>query len=95
MNIPIVNNTDENRFEWWIDEQVAFVDYAQSDDEQITFFHTEVPPSLEGRGIGSGLAKHVLDYAKKYHLKVHVLCPFIKTYIKRHPDDYQELTFVQ
>ena len=42
MNVPIVNNTEENRFEWWIDGQVAFVDYAQTEDEQITFYHTEV-----------------------------------------------------
>lgn len=93
MDVPIVNNTEENRFEWWIDGQVAFVDYAQTEDEQITFYHTEVPPSLEGKGIGSGLAKHVLDYAQKHHLKVRVLCPFIKTYIQRHPE-YQQLTFL-
>ncbi|MFN3380760.1 MAG: GNAT family N-acetyltransferase, partial [Runella zeae] len=47
---------------------------------------------FEGQGIGSILAKHVLDYAQTHHLKVRPLCPFIKAYIQRHPE-YEPLVY--
>jgi predicted GNAT family acetyltransferase len=92
MNHQIINNTEENRFETWLGEKAAFVEYGQHDDELITFYHTEVPKEFEGQGIGSILAKHVLDYAQTHHLKVRPLCPFIKAYIQRHPE-YEPLVY--
>jgi hypothetical protein len=48
--------------------------------------HTEVPKALEGRGIGSGLIRGVLDAARSEGLKVKPVCPFAKAYIERHPE---------
>ncbi|MBX2924048.1 MAG: N-acetyltransferase [Chitinophagaceae bacterium] len=45
---------------------------------------------MEGKGIGSALAKHVLEYAKAKQLKIIVYCPFIQMYMRRHPE-YNEL----
>ena len=56
----------------------------------IIYTHTEVPDALEGRGIGSKLARTVLDYARAAHLAVVPSCPFIRAYIARHPE-YQDL----
>jgi predicted GNAT family acetyltransferase len=56
----------------------------------IVFTHTGVPESMEGTGVGSALAKSALDYAQDNHLLVLPLCPFIRSYIERHPE-YQPL----
>jgi len=56
----------------------------------ISFTHTEVDDAYEGQGLGSKLARYALDDARSRGLKVRPLCPFIKTWIRRHPD-YQDL----
>ncbi len=89
MSYSIDQNTEANRFELTTEGKTAIVEYELSGN-RIALVHTEVPPQLEGRGIGSALAKHVLEYAQTHQLKVLPLCPFIKAYIDRHPE-YQVL----
>lgn len=84
-DISVRNNIGENRFETAIEGQTAFVQYVRRVDT-IWFTHTKVPHPLEGRGIGSALAKHVLDYALEHSLKVVPSCPFIAEYIELHPE---------
>ena len=52
--------------------------------------HTEVPSALEGRGIGGQLAKAALEYARKNGMEVVPVCPFLLSYLRRHPE-YREL----
>ncbi len=56
----------------------------------IYFAHTEVPAEMEGKGIGGRLAKAGLTYARENHLKVVARCPFIASYLQRHPE-YNDL----
>jgi predicted GNAT family acetyltransferase len=90
MDYTIINNTNKNRFELTIDGKTSVVEYKLFEGG-ISFLHTEVPPELEGKGIASAMAKYVLEYAKTNNLKVMPLCPFINTYINRHPE-YQALS---
>jgi predicted GNAT family acetyltransferase len=53
--------------------------------DRITFIHTEVLPQAAGRGVGSLLARTVLDEARARGLRVRPLCPFIAAWIRRHP----------
>ena len=48
--------------------------------------HTEVPPALEGRGIGSALVRGMLEAIRARGLKVVVKCPFVATYMGKHPE---------
>jgi predicted GNAT family acetyltransferase len=48
--------------------------------------HTEVPDALEGQGYGAALAKAALSYAKDEGMKVIPSCPFVSTYVRRHPE---------
>ena len=48
--------------------------------------HTEVPGSMEGRGVASALVKYAFEYAKEHTNPVMVYCPFVGTYLKRHPE---------
>lgn len=88
-DVPVRHNEAENRFECEMDGHLAVAEYRLAADS-ITFTHTIVPGPLEGRGIGSALARCALDAARDRELKVVPQCAFIKTYIDRHPE-YQDL----
>jgi predicted GNAT family acetyltransferase len=52
----------------------------------ITFTHTEVPPELNGRGIGSTLVRGALEQVRFRGLKVVPKCPFVAAYMGKHPE---------
>ena len=79
------NNKSKSRFELEIDDHMAFVEYALSSGS-ITLLHTEVPKELGGRGVGSILAKAVLENIRAQGLKVEPRCEFLAGYIKKHPE---------
>ena len=80
----VTHNEAAQRYEIVVDSRIAFSAYERRGDE-IVFTHTEVPEALEGRGIGSALARAALDDARAKNLTVVPLCPFIRAYIERHP----------
>ncbi len=90
MNLPPIElNEAEQRFEVRVDGLTAFVAFRRFPGV-IDLVHTIVPPELGGRGIGSALARHALDYAAEHGLKVIPSCEFIAAYIAKHPQ-YQPL----
>lgn len=86
----IRHNQEKQRFEMEAGSDLAFLNYRESPGK-LTFIHTEVPKAMEGQGLGAALAKAGLDYARQSGMKVVPQCPFIASYIKRHPD-YAGLT---
>ena len=58
----------------------------RSDGDRLTLLHTEVDESLEGRGLGSTLVSRALDDVRGRGLRVVPLCPFVDSYIRRHPE---------
>lgn len=87
--IEVVNNEANHQFEAKVSGQVAFAAYKLQ-GETITFTHTVVPPELEGQGLGSKIVKTGLEYARAEHLTVVPQCPFVASYIQRHPE-YNDL----
>jgi predicted GNAT family acetyltransferase len=85
----VIHNAAESRFELQIDGSLAVAEYELAPGE-IIFTHTEVPRALEGRGLGGRLARAALDHARAEGLRVVPRCPFIRSYIERHPE-YQPL----
>ena len=82
--LSIADKPDRRRYEAVLDGRVVgFSGYALAGDV-ITFLHTEVDPTVEGRGVGSRLAAGALDDVRRRGLRVVAKCPFIATYIKRH-----------
>ena len=81
----IVDNKAQHRFELEIDGHIAAA-YYELAGGVITFVHTEVPPELGGRGVGSRLAKGALDQVRTDGLRVIAQCPFVKAWIDKHPD---------
>lgn len=86
----VINNQEESRFEIHIGEHMAYQEYIQTKTEVI-ITHTEVPESLEGKGLGSLLAKNALTYTEENGLKIRPLCPFMAAYMRKHYDTYKHL----
>lgn len=84
-SITITKNEAAQRYEAALDGIMAVLEYRREGD-RIVYTHTEVPDELEGRGIGSALARRALDDARAQHLTVVPLCPFVSAYIRRHPE---------
>jgi predicted GNAT family acetyltransferase len=85
MNDTVSNNPAQQRYELAVDGHVA-ASYYEIADGVITFVHTEVPPELGGKGIGSKLIRGALDQVRAEGLKVIAQCPFVKAYIEKHPE---------
>ena len=82
----VIDNPDRNRFEILLDGiPVGFANYRLQPG-RIVFVHTEIQPEFEGRGLGSQLARAVLDTARERGLAVQPDCPFIAEYIGEHPE---------
>jgi predicted GNAT family acetyltransferase len=88
--IEVEHNESAHRFETQVDGHLAFVQYRYRNGDDMVLVHTEVPGELGGRGIGSQIVRAALEYARSRKLRVVVTCPFITSYIKKHPE-YQSL----
>ncbi|MFE7046306.1 GNAT family N-acetyltransferase [Streptomyces atratus] len=66
-------------------ETAGFAEYFLSEDE-IAFIHTETDPRFAGRGLGGRLAQGALDDARARGLRVLPYCPFIRSWIRKHPE---------
>lgn len=84
--VQITRNDDRSRYELTLDgERAGYAEYRATPG-RIVFTHTVVYPEHEGEGLGSRLAKHVLDDAVAHDLTIVPLCPFIGAYLKRHTE---------
>ncbi len=83
-------NTDKKRFELEVEGRVAFIDYILNNENIMFLNHTEVPREMEGKGIGSRLVKETLQYIRDREYKLAPICPFVASYVRRHPE-WQEL----
>ena len=81
----LIDNTELKRFEMHVDGHIAFLEYILKPDK-IYLIHTEVPPAIGNRGIGSKLVKKILEEVDRRGLKVVPACSFVEIYIKRHPE---------
>jgi uncharacterized protein len=75
----------KGRFEIEDQGQVAFLEYNLTGNV-LQLLHTEVPQGLQGKGIASELAKSALDWAREHDKRVDVICEFVGSYLKRHPE---------
>ena len=58
---------------------------------ELTAYHTEVAPEAEGKGLAKQLLNEMVAYARKNHLKVIALCPYVHAQFMRHADDYADV----
>jgi predicted GNAT family acetyltransferase len=87
--LPIIHEEHAQRFVFIQDGLTAELNYRLG-GSRLVITHIGVPRPLEGRGIGSALAKAGLEYARQKGMEVVPLCSFARRYIERTPE-YQSL----
>ncbi len=80
------------RYEWIDNSKViGFVNYYVFDDVCM-IMHTEVLPTLAGRGLGSRLAGKALDHIAEIRKSVVPICGFIVHYLRKNAQHHVLLT---
>lgn len=87
----VTNNVEACRFELEVNGEIAILEYSLA-GSNILYTHTEVPPALEGQGIGNKLAHAAMTYAREQGLKVQAVCPFVSNYVAKRPE-YHDMTW--
>ncbi|WP_116125645.1 GNAT family N-acetyltransferase [Lewinella sp. IMCC34183] len=82
----VVNNEAKNQFEIESGSQKSKLQYRLTGDGRIDLVHTEVPEDLTGQGLGSSLVVAALKYARDNDLQAIPSCPFVASYVERHPE---------
>ena len=82
---PVRDNREASRFEAVKDGHLSFLQYTRRAND-IVLIHTEVPEALRGHGIASVLARTALTAARAEGLPIVVICPFVRAYLRRHPE---------
>jgi uncharacterized protein len=86
---PVVtDNPAASRYELHVGRELAgFVTYQlRKHDTVISLLHTEVEPAFQGAHLATHLARYSLDNARERGLSVLPFCPYIASWIKKHPD---------
>lgn len=82
----LVLNEAKKRFELEVDGHIAFIEYILNKENIIFLTHTEVPPALGGKGVGSKIVQLALEYIKGKGYALAPLCPFVAKYLRSHPE---------
>lgn len=87
--MAVQHEPEQQRFSITVDGHQGVIDYRLIDNV-LHLDHTLVPPEIGGRGIAGQLVRHALDQARSSGWKVAPHCPYIETWMKRHPE-YEDL----
>jgi predicted GNAT family acetyltransferase len=87
METSVVDVPDRGRFEIRLGDRVVGLASYHVEDGTMALPHTEIDPSVGGRGLGSALVAGVLTAARERGLTVLPYCSFVRHYIEQHPED--------
>jgi len=86
VDTEFIDAPDRHRYELRAgDELVGIIDYRLHGDV-IRLIHTEVPERFGGQGHAATLARSALDDARSRGLTVRPDCPYVASYIEKHPE---------
>jgi uncharacterized protein len=85
--VTVSDDREKSRFEA-VDESGVVAGFAayRREGDRVVFTHTEVDDAFEGRGVGSVLVRTTLDAVREEGLRVVAECPFVRSYVERHPE---------
>jgi uncharacterized protein len=84
--LRVEDNPAKHRYEARAGERLLGFVLYRAQPGRITLIHTEVEPELEHRGVASQLVAATLDDIRARGLSVVPICPFVRVYIRRHPE---------
>jgi predicted GNAT family acetyltransferase len=90
VDVQVRDLPEEHRYHALVDGKVAGVIFYRDAGDDRIMRHTEVATAFEGKGVGSALARAALDDVRAKGKQVRPNCPFVASWIERHPD-YRDL----
>ena len=82
----VTDDRERSRYEMRVSGELAgFITYHLR-GQAISLIHTEVEPAFQGKGLATHLARFSLDDARTRGLAVLPFCPYVNSWIKKHPD---------
>lgn len=86
----VTDNPAGSRYELHVDGELAGIIAYRLHDATISLQHTEIEPAFQGAHLAGHLARFALDDARERGLAVLPFCPYVSSWIKKHPE-YAEL----
>jgi predicted GNAT family acetyltransferase len=80
------DNADELRYELVDDGAVVGEIRYRREPGAVALVHTDIEPAREGEGLGEVLVEGALRDLRRRELGVIPVCPFVRAWIRRHPD---------
>lgn len=86
MSLTITDDADGQRYEAREgDELAGFLEYVLKRG-RLALIHTKTVAGHEGRGIAAQVVRFALNDARRRGLPVIPICPYVKAYLERHPE---------
>ncbi|MDX6225353.1 MAG: uncharacterized protein QOE64_1729 [Frankiales bacterium] len=87
----VTDNAELSRYEIRLDGVMAgYSEYVGYPDRRV-ITHTVIDPEFEGHGLGSALARGLLEDIRARGMRVVATCPFVRSYLQRHEGEYYDL----
>lgn len=86
VGIRFEHDIEGGLFEAFVGAHKAVMTYRSNREGKIFLVHTEVDEALRNKGVGEKLVLYVFDYIREKGLRMIPMCPFVKAYLKRHPE---------
>lgn len=83
--LPLVDEPDMRQFVLTVGGHRARLEYDRGSD-RIFLTHMEVPLPIQGHEVAAVLTAKVLAYIEEARLKLVPLCPYVKTYLRKHTE---------
>lgn len=86
MSHTLIHNEAESKYEYHIDEHIAYITYDEDANGHMHITHTVVPDALAGKGLARTLLEDVLEEFKKNNKKAVAQCSYVVKYQEKHPE---------
>jgi uncharacterized protein len=87
------DNPEELRYELLDDDGAVIGEIRyRREPGAVVLVHTEVDPAHEGHGLANVLVAGAFDDLRARGLKVVPLCPYVRTWLRRHPEQADLVT---
>lgn len=84
-------NAAESRYEEFFDGEMVYANVRKTEDT-VYIDYVEAPPALRGTGASSKFMAHFMDAMRGEGMKVKPLCGFAAGWLRKHHDEYGDLT---
>jgi predicted GNAT family acetyltransferase len=85
--MPVTHRPDRHRFVLDTPAGEAELTYHIRADGAMDLLHTFVPEKARGGTVASDLVRSALEYGKGQGLKLVATCPYVQSWLVRHPEE--------